>query len=142
MLPMQSRAAWLAQPSCFKIPKVFHIFASPLPAEKRAFQRQTETPVIFLFSTACGGLSLQPLLMDAPRSHPPASQTDRSKSRAKWTPEYGYCALIPALHSYRRISTGRSRTAARAGKIVAAIEIPSATVVIHTPSKIFEWNGT
>ena len=37
-------------------------------------------------------------------------------------------------HSKRRISTGRSRTAARAGKIVAPIEIPMAITVIQSPS--------
>src|SRR6267154_1308063 len=41
-------------------PKLFPIFASPLPAEKRAFPSRIETSVIFLFSTACGGLLLQP----------------------------------------------------------------------------------
>jgi len=54
------------------------------------------------------------------------------------TPEYHSCPPVTAFHSYLRISTGKSRTAARAGKIVAAIEIPIATVVIHTPSKTFE----
>src|SRR6266513_2014591 len=44
-------------------------------------------------------------------------------------------SAAPAVHSYRRTSTGRSRTAARAGKIVAPSEMAIATVVIHRPSK-------
>jgi hypothetical protein len=39
-----------------------------------------------------------------------------------------------ALHSYRKISTGNSREAARAGKIVATVAMPMATTAIHTPS--------
>jgi hypothetical protein len=39
-------------------------------------------------------------------------------------------------YSYRRISTGSSLAAARAGSIVAPMEMPIATTVIHTPSQI------
>lgn len=40
----------------------------------------------------------------------------------------------PFRYSYRRISTGNSRDAARAGKIVAAVAMPIATIAIHAPS--------
>src|SRR6266404_6509632 len=39
-----------------------------------------------------------------------------------------------SLHSYRRISTGRSCAAARAGNSVAPIEIAMATAAIQSPS--------
>jgi hypothetical protein len=52
---------------------VFPILATPLPAEKRAFLSQIETPIIFFFSTACGEFFPVTELRDAPRSHPRAS---------------------------------------------------------------------
>jgi hypothetical protein len=65
-----------------------------------------------------------------------------SKLPAKSPLEESYCRTIPALYSYRRISTGRSRAAARAGIIVATTEMPIATIVIHKPSKTLGWKGT
>src|SRR5215475_11222803 len=48
----------------------------------------------------------------------------------------------PLNYSKRRISTGSSRAAARAGTTVARRDIPIATTEIHTPSASFGWNGT
>ena len=45
-------------------------------------------------------------------------------------------------HSKRRISTGNSFAAARAGTIVARSDIPIATNEIHTPSVALGWKGT
>jgi hypothetical protein len=45
-------------------------------------------------------------------------------------------------YSYRRISTGRMREAARAGINVAPTLIASAAAAIHTASRALAWNGT
>src|SRR5262249_47425072 len=45
--------------------------------------------------------------------------------------------LRTSTHSKRRISTGSSRAAARAGTTVARRDIPIATTEIHTPSASF-----
>jgi len=58
-LKSNTRACRLALAVSFAT-KLFPIFASPLPAEKRAFSSRIETPIIFLFSIACGALFLQP----------------------------------------------------------------------------------
>ena len=55
-VPQQRSARYL----CRNLPKVFPISASPLPTAKRAILRQTETLIIFLFSTACRGYLLRP----------------------------------------------------------------------------------
>jgi hypothetical protein len=49
---------------------------------------------------------------------------------------------IGPSHSKRRISTGNSFAAARAGTIVARSDIPIATTEIHNPSIALGWNGT
>jgi hypothetical protein len=47
-----------------------------------------------------------------------------------------------SLYSYRRISTGKMREAARAGISVAATLIASAAAAIQMASKKLAWNGT
>ncbi len=47
-----------------------------------------------------------------------------------------------APYSNRRISTGNSREASRAGTIVATIEMIIAAAAIHTPSMMLGKNGT
>ena len=133
------RAGWLARAMHLLLtnwPKVFPIFASPLPAENRAFLSRIDTPIIFFFSTVWRGFFLKPAV-EGRAPVPPTCLA--ALIGANFAPMHQrICLFRPSLHahSYRRISTGRSRTAARAGKIVAPIEIPIATVVIQTPSKI------
>jgi hypothetical protein len=51
-------------------------------------------------------------------------------------------ATKDGAHSKRRISTGRIRAAARAGRSVAATQIATAAAAIQTASSPLEWNGT
>src|SRR6266513_5338892 len=114
-------------PNCFPFP--------PVPClPQRAILGQTETLIIFLFSRAWGGFYGHRRSRHAPRSH----HLPLALLGANLAPNCSQnitSSAAHALHSYRRTSTGRSRTAARAGKIVAASEIAMATVVIHRPSK-------
>jgi len=48
----------------------------------------------------------------------------------------------PVTYSYRRISTGKIREAARAGISVAATLMARAAAAIHMPSSTLVWNGT
>src|SRR2546429_4542278 len=57
------------------------------------------------------------------------------KKNTKRTEEYGYSPPRPANHSYRKLSTRRTRTPARPSTIVAAIELPLAPLAIHPSSK-------
>jgi len=60
----------------------------------------------------------------------------RSKRHAKGGGCAGPKIQVSAIHSYRKISTGRSRDAALAGSTVAPTEIAMATIVIQTPSQM------
>jgi hypothetical protein len=79
----------------------------------------------------CGEPSEPPCVRASPGPGPPASPDIKSKSPAK---RLVFARLFSA-HSYRRISTGKRRDAARAGINVAPTEMLIATTAIHKPSK-------
>src|SRR6516165_8790625 len=142
MLSEQSMCRLCAKQMSVRDPTTFPFSPIPCLRKKTAHRQPARTLLIFLFSTPCGepsehrtGKSSSGRLLE-----PHGQQLGANGAPNRWvrvTPAFG----PPDRYSNRRISTGSSPTAARAGRIVAATEIPIATAVIHSPSKRLEYRG-
>src|SRR2546430_16456145 len=78
-----------------RLPKLFPISARPLPTSKRAILGQTETLIIFLFSSAWGGVSGSLRSSTRPGLTPLPLPLARSKFPAQLLPQYHQLGRSP-----------------------------------------------
>lgn len=115
----------------------FPVFAKHLPLTKFARKSQFWEYFNLLFFNNLKRASIDKGCEDVIPSCPLGSTGSYEQpTRQNPSSEYHFLCSHGAIvhYSYRRISTGKSRAADRAGNIVAPIEMAIAATAIHTPS--------
>src|ERR1700676_449602 len=135
MLPVALKCSAVMAVYAEQLPKSFLFLPNACPPTNGRANAKFGTLLSCFFSIAYCRLALTGVPRVTPQSCPPAS-TQLYEQTTRQIPPLTLRSSSPApsFHSYRRISTGNNRAAARAGKIVAPIEMPIAASVIHTPS--------